>query len=35
MEKLREICDRYAALPVVDNRTDDEIIAYDEIGVPR
>lgn len=35
MEKLREICDRCAALPVLDDRTDDEIIGYDDIGVPR
>ena len=35
MEKLREICDRYAELPALDDRTDDEIIGYDDIGVPR
>ena len=35
MEKLREIVDRIAALPVLDPRSDDEIIGFDEHGVPR
>jgi hypothetical protein len=35
MEKLREISDYCAALPVLDNRTEDEILGYDERGVPR
>ena len=35
MEKLREISERCAALPVLDNRTEDEILGYDEHGIPR
>jgi antitoxin VapB len=34
MEKLREISDRCAARPVLDTRSDDELIGYDEFGVP-
>ena len=34
IERLREIADRVAALPVLDDQTDDEIIGYDERGVP-
>lgn len=33
-EKLMEIGRRCAALPVLDPRTPDEIIGYDEHGVP-
>lgn len=32
---MRAISDRCAALPVLDDRTPDEIIGYDEFGVPR
>lgn len=35
VEKLREIADRCSKLPTLDPRTPDEIIGYDEIGVPR
>jgi antitoxin VapB len=31
---LREIAQRCAALPVLDDRTADEIIGYDENGLP-
>ena len=34
-EKLTEIADRCARRPVLDSRTDDEIIGYDEHGLPR
>jgi antitoxin VapB len=34
-EEIREIARRVAALPVLDNRTDDEILGYDENGLPR
>jgi antitoxin VapB len=33
--KLRAIRKRVAALPELDNRSADEIIGYDEYGVPR
>jgi antitoxin VapB len=32
---LNEIVDRIAKLPVLDRRTADEIIGYDELGVSR
>ena len=32
---LNEIVERVRALPVVDHRSGDEIIGYDEFGVPR
>ncbi|HYM09149.1 MAG TPA: type II toxin-antitoxin system VapB family antitoxin [Bryobacterales bacterium] len=35
MEKLLEISDRCARRPVLDPRSDEEIIGYDERGVPR
>ncbi len=35
MERLLEIADRVAALPVLDNRSEDEILGYDENGLPR
>jgi len=35
MDRIREIQDRIAAAPDVDTRTADEIIGYDELGVPR
>ncbi|MCB1021714.1 MAG: type II toxin-antitoxin system VapB family antitoxin [Bryobacterales bacterium] len=34
-EQIREIQDRVAAMPDVDSRGADEIIGYDEHGVPR
>lgn len=34
-ERIREIQDRVAARPDVDARSADEIIGYDEYGVPR
>jgi antitoxin VapB len=35
VEELREIGERFAALPVLDNSTEDEILGYDEDGIPR
>jgi len=35
LRRIKEISDRCAALPVLDDRTPDEIIGYDEFGVPR
>jgi antitoxin VapB len=34
-EELREIGERVAALPVVDARSPEEILDYDERGLPR
>jgi len=34
-EELREIGERCAALPTLDDRSDDEILGYDENGLPR
>jgi antitoxin VapB len=34
-EELLEISARCAALPVLDQRSDEEIIGYDEHGAPR
>jgi antitoxin VapB len=34
-EELREIGERCAALPILDDRTEDEILGYDENGIPR
>jgi len=31
---LSEIADRCVALPVLDDRSDDEILGYDEHGIP-
>ena len=33
-KELEEIANRCAALPILDNRTDDEILGYDENGLP-
>lgn len=33
-ERLLAIGDRFTALPVLDHRTDDEILGYDSDGVP-
>ncbi len=32
--KVRAIIERVPALPILDNRSDDEIIGYNEFGVP-
>ncbi|MBP1603580.1 MAG: antitoxin [Acidobacteria bacterium] len=34
-EELREIARRCAALPTLDDRSADEIVGYDERGLPR
>ncbi len=34
-DELEEIAKRFAALPVLDARSADEIIGYDEDGLPR
>ena len=34
-KKVDAICKKIAALPVLDTRTDDEILGYDEFGLPR
>ena len=34
IERLREISDRCAARPLLDARSDDELVGYDEFGVP-
>ncbi len=33
--KVNAICDKIAALPVLDSRTPDEILGYDAFGIPR
>jgi antitoxin VapB len=35
LARMKEITDGFASLPVLDDRTPDEIIGYDEHGVPR
>jgi antitoxin VapB len=35
VEQLEEIAERAAELPVMDSRQPDEIIGYDENGIPR
>jgi antitoxin VapB len=35
VRKLLEYGDRFAELPVYDTRTPDEILGYDESGLPR
>lgn len=35
LAKLRRIADRSAARPILDRRSPDEIIGYDERGLPR
>jgi antitoxin VapB len=35
VDDLREICRRCAALPTLDTRAEDEILGYDERGLPR
>jgi antitoxin VapB len=34
LDAIREIQERVARLPILDTRTDDEIIGYDENGLP-
>ncbi|MGQ0673858.1 MAG: type II toxin-antitoxin system VapB family antitoxin [Hyphomicrobium sp.] len=34
-ERMMEISDRFAAYPVLDDRSPEDIIGYDEYGVPR
>ena len=34
-DELDDIAKRCAALPVLDDRTPDEIVGYDEHGIPR
>lgn len=33
-QELREMARRVSALPVLDDRTEDEILGYDENGIP-
>ncbi len=35
LEQMEEISRRCASRPVLDDRSDEEIIGYDEYGVPR
>ena len=35
VERVQPIIDRFAARPVLDDRSPDEIIGYDEKGLPR
>jgi antitoxin VapB len=35
LEDMREISKRCAALPILDDRSKDEILGYDEDGLPR
>ena len=35
LERLREISDRCAARPVVDPRSDDDLVGYDQHGLPK
>jgi antitoxin VapB len=35
VDQLDEIAIRCAALPVIDDRSEDEILGYDEKGLPR
>lgn len=35
LEELAEIRRRWSAIPVVDDRTPEEILGYDENGLPR
>jgi antitoxin VapB len=34
IDQLLEISDRCAARPVIDSRSDDELVGYDEYGIP-
>ncbi len=35
MEKIRAIIEHTASLPILDPRNPDEIIGYDEFGIPK
>ena len=35
LEDMREISERCAALPTLDESSEDEILGYDEDGIPR
>jgi len=35
LEEMREIGKRVAALPILDHRSDEEILGYDQDGLPR
>ena len=35
VEDVLEIAKHYSSLPVLDSRSDDEIIGYDERGLPK
>lgn len=35
IDELEEIAKRYESLPILDDRSPDEIIGYDENGLPR
>lgn len=35
LEKLKKILERVDRLPIVDNRSADEILGYDEHGAPQ
>ena len=35
LEEMAEIRRRWSAMPIVDDRTPDKILAYDEDGLPR
>lgn len=35
LARMRAVADRVAALPVRDRRSDEEIIGYDDAGLPR
>ena len=35
LEEINEIADHCASLPVLDNRSTDEILGYDANGLPR
>jgi antitoxin VapB len=34
MAEIRAIIDHYASLPILDSRSEDEILGYDENGIP-
>jgi|LNFM01.2.fsa_nt_gb antitoxin VapB len=33
-DRMKEISDRFSALPILDDRPADDIIGYDDVGVP-
>ena len=34
LAEIRAIADHYSSLPILDSRTDEEILGYDENGIP-